>query len=77
MRFEEKLKTCPPEAIWDEYCGFLDLDIHSYMRIQNRLMEEQIAMWSKSEISRGILRGKKPRTIDEFRNCVEIGRAHV
>ena len=40
MRFEEKLKHYSQEEIWAEYCGFLELDISSYMRIQTRLMEE-------------------------------------
>ena len=50
MKFEQKLKQLSQEEIWQEYCGFLDLSIEEYMRIQNRLMEEQIALWSKSAL---------------------------
>lgn len=46
MKFEEKLKKKQYAALWQEYCGFLDLDMESYMRIQRRLMEEQISLWS-------------------------------
>lgn len=48
MKFEEKLKKRQYDQMWSEYCGFLDLDIDGYMRIQTRLMEEQIALWSGS-----------------------------
>lgn len=72
MRFEEKLKKLQPGIIWQEYCGFLDLDIGEYMKIQNRLMLEQISLWSKSGLGRHILNGKKPRTIQEFRKQVPL-----
>lgn len=72
MRFEEKLKKLQPGIIWQEYCGFLDLDIGEYMKIQNRLMIEQISLWSKSGLGRHILNGKKPRTIQEFRKQVPL-----
>ena len=72
VRFEEKLKTLQPEAIWQEYCGFLDLDIDGYMQIQNRLMLEQILLWSNSGLGRYLLEGKKPETIEDFRKQVPL-----
>ncbi len=45
MRFEEKLKNRSSQQIWQEYCGFLDLDLDGYMNIQNRLMAEQVSLW--------------------------------
>ena len=65
MKFEQKLKQLSQEEIWQEYCGFLDLSIEEYMRIQNRLMEEQIALWSKSALGQRFLNGKKIRHSDE------------
>lgn len=50
MKFGEKLKKRQYDQMWSEYCGFLDLDIDGYMRIQTRLMEEQIALWSGSAL---------------------------
>lgn len=41
----EKLRKQQYDAIWKEYCGFLDLTMQDYMKIQNRLMEEQIQLW--------------------------------
>jgi hypothetical protein len=72
MKFEDKLKSLESEAVWQEYCGFLDLDIDGYMQIQNRLMLEQLAMWSKSGLGRQILDGKEPKTIEEFREQVPL-----
>ena len=45
MTFEEKLTNQEYDRIWQEYCGFLDLDMASYMKIQRRLLEEQIGLW--------------------------------
>ncbi len=72
MNFEEKLKNRKHDMIWKEYCGFLDLDIDSYMNIQNRLMMEQISLWSESELGKSLLKGKNPKTIDEFRKMVPL-----
>ena len=72
MNFEEKLMNKQHDRIWAEYCGFLDLDLESYMNIQNRLMTEQISLWSDSELGKSILKGKKPKTIEEFRKMVPL-----
>lgn len=72
MKFEDKLKTKRPQDIWNEYCGFLDLDIDSYMVIQNRLMSEQIKLWSECELGKKLLDGKNPKTIDELRKMLPL-----
>ncbi|MDF2942615.1 MAG: auxin-responsive protein-like protein [Herbinix sp.] len=72
MKFEEKLKKKQHDMIWQEYCGFLDLDIDSYMNIQYRLMSEQISLWSECELGKKILKGKKPKTVEEFRHMVPL-----
>ncbi len=72
MRFEEKLKKLTQEQIWNEYCGFLDLSMDAYMQIQNRLMEEQMTLWSRCALGRKLLDGRAPRTIEEFRRTVPL-----
>ncbi len=72
MRFQEKIRNYSKEDIWREYCGFLDLSIEDYMAMQRRLFEEQIRFWSSSEIGRRILDGKKPETIEQFRETVPL-----
>ncbi|NMA07080.1 MAG: GH3 auxin-responsive promoter family protein [Ruminococcaceae bacterium] len=67
MKFKQKLKTLSRQEIWQEYCGFLEISIEDYMFIQNRLMEEQIALWSKSGLGRSILKESSPKNIEAFR----------
>ena len=72
MRFQEKLHQYSKEEIWEEYCGFLTLSSEEFMSIQNRLLLEQIEMWSASGIGQSILKGKHPRTVEEFREMVPL-----
>lgn len=72
MRFQEKIRNYSKEEIWREYCGFLDMSMEEYMAIQRRLMDEQIQIWSASELGQRILRGRMPRTLEEFREMVPL-----
>ena len=72
MSLSEMLKERKYQEIWDQYCSFLDLSIEDYMKIQRRLMEEQIQLWSNCELGRSILKGKQPKTIEEFRKMVPL-----
>lgn len=72
MRFEEKLKNHQYQDIWQEYCGFLDLSLEEYMRIQNRLMLEQISLWSRCELGKQMLQGKIPQDITAFRQQMPL-----
>jgi len=72
MIFEEKLKNREYDHIWQEYCGFLDLDMSEYMTIQKRLLEEQMHLWCNCPLGQRILKGKKPETVDEFREMVPL-----
>ena len=72
MRFEEKLKRCSREQLWQEYCGFLDMSLAEYMYTQRRLMEEQLALWCASGLGRQLLRGSHPRNLDELRRMLPL-----
>lgn len=72
MNLKEKLKKQQYDDIWQQYCGFLDLTMDGFMKIQKRLMEEQITLWSRSGLGQTILKGKYPRTLDEFRQMVPL-----
>ena len=61
MNLEEKLKKQQYKEIWQQYCGFLDLSMDGYMKIQRRLMEEQIRLWSNCGLGQSILKGKHPK----------------
>ena len=72
MSLSEQLQKQQYQEIWNQYCGFLDLNMEEYMNIQKRLMEEQISLWSNSTIGKMILKGKTPGNIEEFREMVPL-----
>ena len=72
MRFEDKLKQQEYTQIWQEYCGFLDLSMEEYMFIQNRLMQEQLELWSQCELGRELLGGRQVSDIGEFRRMMPL-----
>ena len=72
MSLSEQLQKQQYQEIWNQYCGFLDLNMEEYMNIQKRLMEEQISLWSSSTIGKTILKGKTPGNIEELRDMVPL-----
>ena len=72
MSLSEQLQKQQYQEIWNQYCGFLDLNMEEYMNIQKRLMEEQISLWRSSTIGKTILKGKIPGNIEEFREMVPL-----
>ena len=72
MKFQDKLKKLPRGEIWQSYCGFLDLSLEAYMDIQNRLMREQMDIWSGSGLGRALLGGRTPGSIQEFRQMLPL-----
>ncbi len=41
MSLGEQLQKQQYQEIWNQYCGFLDLNMEEYMNIQKRLMEDR------------------------------------
>lgn len=60
------------DLIWKSYCGFLDLSIDEFMEIQQRLLFEQINLYSKCELGRKIMGNRAPKTVEEFRDRVPL-----
>jgi len=58
--------------IWQKYCGFIDLSIDECMKIQERLLMEQIDLLSKCELVRKIMGDKIPKNVEEFRKNVPL-----
>lgn len=73
MRSEDKyFDQLTSEELWKRYCGFLDLDVRSFMAIQRELLLDQVdRVWS-STLGKAIIGQEKPRTIDEFRRLVPL-----
>ncbi|MBI2857583.1 MAG: GH3 auxin-responsive promoter family protein [Chloroflexi bacterium] len=58
--------------IWLKYCGFLDLSLADFMVIQSSLLLDQLALASRCELGRKIMKGQKPQTLEEFRDLVPL-----
>ena len=60
------------EELWRKCCGFIDLNVEEVMKIQRRLLLEQIELLKKCKLGRSIMRGTNPRTVEEFREQVPL-----
>jgi hypothetical protein len=58
--------------IWTKYCGFLDLNLDDFMKIQERLLIEQINLLSQSEIGRAMFGDQVPKSVQDFRDIVPL-----
>ena len=68
----ELLRHGKHEELWQMCCGFIDLSLEQCMLIQRRLLLEQIELLKGCELGHKIMRGARPRTVEEFRNQVPI-----
>jgi hypothetical protein len=60
------------EELWQKCCGFIDLSIDEFMRVQRQLLLEQLDLLNKCEMGKSIMRGLTPQTVDEFRELVPL-----
>lgn len=60
------------DEMWQRCCGFLDLSIADFMRIQKRLLLEQIGLLKRCELGQRVMDGTNPETVEEFRDSVPL-----
>ncbi len=60
------------DELWQRCCGFIDLSLEDSMRIQRRLLLEQLELLKGCQLGRRIFRGSNPRSVDEFRELVPL-----
>jgi len=65
-------RTQDKDRIWQRYCGFFDLSLEEFMKIQYRLLMEQIELVADSPLGKKILKGKRPQSVEEFRRLVPL-----
>jgi hypothetical protein len=63
-----------PETVWEKYCGFLDLSLDEFNRIQQELLLDELALVHNSPLGRRLLRGCLPRSVEEFRRTARLTR---
>ncbi len=68
----ELLQQGKTKELWQKYCGFIDLSIGDFMDIQNRLLVEQLELLRNCELGLKVMRGARPRTVEEFRSQVPL-----
>ena len=68
----ELLRQGRNEELWQMCCGFLSLNLEQFMDIQKRLLLEQLDLLNSCPLGKKIMRGAKPRTIEEFRKQVPL-----
>lgn len=60
------------DEVWSKHCGFLDLNLPQFMQIQRRLFDEQLELLNRCELGRHFFAGRKPRTLEEFREIAPL-----
>ncbi len=60
------------DELWQMCCGFLSLSVSDFMDIQKRLLLEQLELLNNSKLGEKIMRGSKPKTVEEFRRMVPL-----
>lgn len=60
------------QELWQRCCGFIDLSIEDFMKVQKRLLLEQLELLGKCELGQNIMNGIRPETIEDFRDMVPL-----
>ena len=60
------------DELWQRCCSFIDLSLKDFMKIQRRLLLEQLGLLKKCQLGREILNGTIPESIEEFRQQVPL-----
>ncbi len=72
LKAVDLLRQGRTDELWQMCCGFLRLDTAGFMDIQERLLLKQIETFAQGPIGARIMRGAKPKTVDEFRQLVPL-----
>lgn len=60
------------EELWHRCCGFIDLSLEEFMRVQRQLLLEQLELLKKCELGQQVMGGLTPRNVEEFRELVPL-----
>lgn len=71
-KLNELLNQGRYEELWQRCCGFIDLSLGDFMKIQKRLLLEQLALLKSCELGRYILNGTNPTTVEEFQERIPL-----
>ncbi len=60
------------EELWQRCCSFIDLSLEDCMKIQRRLLREQLELLKRSKLGKSIMQGAEPETVEDFRKLVPL-----
>jgi phenylacetate-coenzyme A ligase PaaK-like adenylate-forming protein len=60
------------DEVWEKYCGFLDLNLGMFMRIQERLLMEQMDLLATSDLGREFMGENMPTSVEGFRRTMPL-----
>ncbi|MFC2024110.1 GH3 auxin-responsive promoter family protein [Chloroflexota bacterium] len=60
------------KELWQQCCGFIDLSLEDFMKIQERLLREQMGLLRKCKLGRSIMRRAEPGSVADFRAQVPL-----
>jgi len=72
LREDKYFQTLSEQELWQRYCGYLDLSLDDFMKIQNRLLMDEINLVSRSILGKKIMKGNTSKSVDEFRRVVPL-----
>jgi hypothetical protein len=72
LNLSELFRQGEHRELWQRCCGFIDLTIDEFMRIQRQLLFEQLELLKKCELGQTIMKGISPGNISEFRETMPL-----
>jgi len=72
MEITDLLRQGRTEEAWQRCCGFIDLSLKDFMKIQRRLLGEQLALLKKCELGHYLMNGATPANLDEYREQIPL-----
>lgn len=68
----ELLKQDRYNDLWNRYCGFIELDLGTFMKIQERLLLEQLKILHNCKLGKRFLGDSVPKSVSEFRTTIPL-----
>ncbi len=68
----ELLKEGKKRDVWMKYCGFIDLSIDEFIKVQERLLTEQLGLLSNSGMAKIMFNQPIPDNLNDFRKYIPL-----
>ncbi len=72
VNLQNLLKEGRKHDAWLRHCGFIDLTLTEFKKVQERLLMEQLELISTGQLGEKLLGGTLPGSGEEFRNSVPL-----